>query len=104
MDKYILEGQKPVQCKDIHGWAKWMENADRVVKQEAYKGFYISTVFLGIDHAFSLGSSPKLFETMIFPEKGKWNDLWMERCSTWNEAIKMHERAKKVIDNGEVKK
>ena len=51
----------------------------------------VSTFFLGLDHAFG-GGPPLLFETMIFgmPER---SEEYQERCSTWEQAEAMHERA-----------
>ena len=51
----------------------------------------VSTVFLGIDHAF-MGGPPQLFETMIF-RKGKAGEAdgqeqW--RWHTWEEAETAH--------------
>ena len=36
------------------------------------------------------GGPPILFETMIF---GGPEDQYTDRCSTWDEAVKMHEKA-----------
>jgi hypothetical protein len=53
----------------------------------------ISTVFLGVDHAFGDGP-PMLFETMIFglptdETEGEYQD----RCTTRDEALVMHDKA-----------
>lgn len=51
----------------------------------------ISTMFVGLDHSGGKPTSrPLLFETMIFGGK---HDRWQDRCSTWEEAEAMHERA-----------
>lgn len=50
---------------------------------------WVSTVFLLLDHAFVDGA-PLLFETMIFGGK---LDHECDRCSTWEQAETMHERA-----------
>lgn len=49
----------------------------------------VSTIFLGLDHRFSGYGPPILFETMIF---GGPHDEYMDRCCTWDEALKMHKR------------
>ena len=46
----------------------------------------VSTVFLGLDHAFD-GGTPLLFETMIF---GGEHDEYQERYATWDEAEAGH--------------
>lgn len=50
----------------------------------------VSTVFLGIDHNHWGEGLPLLFETMIFGGK---HDQEQFRCSTWDEAVDMHEAA-----------
>ena len=92
MGNYILAGKTPVLCEDIDAFMKWFEKHDRYVAKTTVGDKLVSTVFLCIDHSFGLGGKPLLFETMIFPidENG---DEYQERCSTWEEAEAMHERA-----------
>lgn len=96
MEKYILEGKKPVREHDILKWAAWYEKADRVVKSTVLPGnVRVSTVFLGLDHAFGFRSSePILFETMIF---GGDHDGYQERYGTWEQAEAGHEEATKLV-------
>jgi hypothetical protein len=82
---YILEGHTPVQT-DLMTWAKWFETADRVVSNTQIGEWRISTVFLGLDHAFH-GSPPLLFETLVF---GGPLDGEMDRYSTWDQAEAGH--------------
>jgi len=78
----------PVEMMD---WAIWFEVAtrtrERMVAQEDVGTYYVSTVFLGLDHSFG-GEVPLLFESMIFPDGN-----YCDRCGTWDEAIDMHETA-----------
>lgn len=60
----------------------------RTVAKTKIGDVMVSTVFLGIDHSFGRGP-PMLFETMVF---GGPMDQYQERCSTWDEAVEMHER------------
>jgi len=92
-DKYILDGKTPVLCSDVRAFSDWFEKADRTVALDVINGsFRVSTVFLGVDHNFSGGGRPILFETMIF--KGEsWDELYMRRCSTWEEAEAQHQEA-----------
>ena len=93
-DKYILDkNHQPVKCDDLMKWANWFENADRKVAKtiidiRLHNEISVSTVFLGLDHNFGEGT-PILFETMIFG--GKF-DQEMDRYSTWDEAVKGHEK------------
>lgn len=103
LGQYILVGQDPVHCLDPIQWGQWMETHDRVVRQEEYKGFWVSTIFLGLDHSFS-DSPPVVFETMIFPSKKKLLELWCRRACTWGEALGHHMEAKREIDKGTVLK
>ncbi len=88
MENYILDGHKAVVCSDILTWAKWFEanNKNRHVADEKIGDVRVSTVFLGLDHSFGDGP-PLLFETMIF---GGPLDQEQDRCTTWDEAERMH--------------
>ena len=85
MENYILEGKKAVLC-DMLTWAKWFEKADRQVARDQIGDADISTVFIGIDYSFGFGPL-MLFETMVF---GGHLNQEQNRCSTWEEAEKMH--------------
>jgi hypothetical protein len=88
-DKYILDGHSAIPEEDLMTWANWFEKADRVVKKSKLSSdVTISTVFLGLNHNFEEGE-PLLFETLIF---GGTRDGEMNRYSTWDEAVKDHER------------
>lgn len=65
-DKYILIGQTPVPCDDLLEWARWMEGADSRVFETTVGEYWVSTVFLGLDHNWLRDGEPLLFETMIF--------------------------------------
>lgn len=49
----------------------------------------VSTIFLGLDHAFDDGP-PMLFETMVV-RNGVWG-YECERCDTWQAAEEQHAR------------
>lgn len=94
MKNYKLEGKTATPVDNFFEWAKWFETADRVVKKTILPdGVKISTVFLGMDHAF-MGEKPMLFETMIF---GGEHDGFQERYSTWDEAEAGHQRAIELV-------
>lgn len=86
---YRLDGHRPVPCNFIE-WAMAMrdEKARRVAWDD-FGDVQVSTVFLGLNHAWAPDTPPLLFETMAFG--GALNEE-MERCSTWEQAESMHER------------
>jgi hypothetical protein len=88
---YILVGHTPVLFQgDVLAWAEWFETANRTVAQTEIGATWVSTVFLGLDHAFG-GPPPMLFETMIFTD-GDPEDF-QRRCSTWDQAEAQHAAA-----------
>lgn len=94
-DKYILKGHIPIPEDDVLKWGKWFKTADRTVKKTNMGSVVISTVFLGLNHNYSFGERPPLlFETMIFGGK---HDEDQDRCSTWEQAEKMHEAMVKKV-------
>lgn len=99
-DKYILINKKPVKEKDLLTWTRRFGKANRQVAHDVFpsnKGeIRVSTVFLGIDHNFSGVGKPILFETMILGGK---HDGYQKRYSTWNEAVKGHIKALKILEN-----
>ncbi|MFP5261009.1 MAG: hypothetical protein ACLGJB_03785 [Blastocatellia bacterium] len=92
IDKYILVGKKVKPVEDVLEWEEYLEGDDRIVKQETLpNGKYVSTVFLGLDHSFGDGP-PLLYETMVFPSKGNYSEIDVDRYSTWKEAQAGHKR------------
>ena len=72
----------------------------KFIKQEELSdGKWISTVWLGLDHNFYEKDSPLIFETMVFPKKGDYQDLDCQRYSTEEEAISGHEKLVKKYSN-----
>ena len=90
MKNYILDEKgAPVAEPDMMKWAQWFEKAERHVGNETIGDSKISTVFLGLDHAFG-GGAPVLWETMVF---GGALDQEQDRCSGSREqAEAMHAR------------
>jgi len=106
---YKLVGKKVVPVKDVLEWGRWFENrAQRIVKQELLpNGYYVSTVFLGIDHSFSMfrNTPPVVFETMVFDEASfnKYGGIEedMDRYTTYKQAELGHQM---TIDRWKTKK
>jgi len=97
---YTLIGQTPVACDDLLEWARWFETVERRVRLTRVGPYFISTVFLGLDHQWGQGP-PILFETMIFIEgcAGDHHSFldYQTRTSTWLEAERDHARAVAAI-------
>jgi len=91
---YILEGKIPRKIEDMD---EFINHPHQVitVKSTNISDILISTVFLGIDHAFGRGE-PILFETMIF---GGEHNEYQERYATWEEAEEGHHRACELVLN-----
>ena len=86
-DYYVLENHKVIPA-DKMTWERMMKNPEtRRVAETIIGEAYVSTVFLSLDHSFGSGP-PLLFETMVFG--GKF-DQEPYLCTTWEEAIAMHE-------------
>lgn len=95
-DRYILgPGHIIVPAGDLLSWGKWFEDdRNRRVAMTTFEiGFWVSTVFLGLDHSFADVGPPILFETMIFADDGPGDDLAQERYATWDDAVAGHDRA-----------
>lgn len=85
--RYILDGHVPVACSDAMEWGKFMGGKDnRRVAFTEIGDVRVSTVFLGIDHAWG-GGPPVLFETMVFG--GPLGDE-QDRYCTWEDAEAGH--------------
>lgn len=93
--QWILDGHTPkrVGRDKYYKWASQPFDVTRRVANDSIGDVGISTVFLSIDHSYSLDddyetSPPILFETMVF--RGD-HDGEMWRYSTWDEAVAGHE-------------
>jgi hypothetical protein len=65
----------------------------KIVKQEQIGEYFVSTVWLGIDHGFA--GCLKIFETMIFHDELDCD--YMERYATESEAFFGHKEAVKYV-------
>lgn len=93
-DYYILDGKTPKRVESVREWAAWYEKADRHVAKHTIGDVTVSTVFLGLDHAFAENERPMLFETMVF---GGTHNGTQDRCSTWEEAEAQHARTLALV-------
>ena len=104
---YILVKHTPVAC-NIEIWSNWFKNNTRTIRHNVIRRpktlviteeIVISTVFLGLNHAYRAEDDPILFETMIFGGK---DDQYCERYTTWNDAIQGHRRIVKMVKDNNV--
>ena len=94
---YILdENNKPVRSASVIEAAEWLDkNPERkAVKQENIGDIFISTVFLGLDHAWD-SDIPVLWETMIF---GGEHDQYQERYTSYEDALEGHQIALNLVN------
>jgi hypothetical protein len=105
LGKYKLDARgEPIPEPDLMKWADWFETADRRVAKDYVGEVKVSTVFLGLDHNFSGGGNPILWETMVF---GGPMNYEMTRCGGSREqAEAMHQkmlamvRAEMLVETG----
>lgn len=96
---------KPLTTADITTIGKLLRDKKyKIVKQETTKNgkYFVSTVWLGIDHSFNLigldqpNPNPVIFETMVFANKwlrGRdYSELDLQRYCTEAEAIAGHDQ------------
>lgn len=83
---YVLDKDgNSVLEPDLLTWARWLETSDRKlaydeIRVPGHPNTRVSTVFLGIDHAFGSGP-PVLWETMVFAKEG-WSETRQRRYSS----------------------
>jgi hypothetical protein len=93
---YILNNNnKPIPAS-ITEAADWLEEGSnrRTVKRDEIDDITVSTVFLGLDHSWTPGGKPVLWETMIF---GGEHDQYQERYTSHKDALEGHEKALTLI-------
>src|SRR3979490_3418928 len=85
----ILNEKGEVVPCDLMTWARWLEEnrAHRVIVQDDLPhGYWISTVFLGLNHSY-FNAPPLWFETMVFePSDGKPSPITAKIHKLGNEA------------------
>lgn len=81
-----------------------VEGAERLLRDKDYKiiaqtelanGWWVSTVWLGLNHPYGEDALPLIFETMVFTSRdGSGRDtVWMQRYATEAEARAGHAQA-----------
>ncbi len=93
---YVLDNNnKPIPAS-ITEAADWLEEGSdrRTVKRDEIGDILVSTVFLGLDHSWTPGGKPVLWETMIF---GGEHDQYQERYTSHKDALEGHKKALTLI-------
>ena len=74
-------------------WYKLIKEPDyKIVKQtELSNGKFVSTVWLGLDHAVSDDQLPVIFEIVVFSNKNREKKEYLERHRSEYEALVEHE-------------
>lgn len=72
-------------------WEAIFYSRERLLAQEDVGPYYISTVWLGIDHGTGEASVPVIFETMIFGDDELPLSDQIVRYTTREEALKGHQ-------------
>ena len=91
-----------VETSDSATWARYLDSERRIVAQDTVDGKWVSTVFLGIDHSFEFSDPPLWYETMVFPEKDNYAELYCDRYTTRDEALAGHQRACQMVRDGRI--
>jgi hypothetical protein len=90
----IMDDNGNIDDEALMLWAELFKDIEkRRIDYNQIDKVDISTVFLGIDHNYTLKGKPILFETMAFDENG--DVLSCRRYSTWDDAKAGHLEALK---------
>lgn len=86
-------------------WVIWSRSGDNRIALTIVGGFKVSTVFLGLDHNFSMIGPPRLYETMVFQLKDDGSmtsaeEKGFNRYCTWAEAELGHEEIVQELKRG----
>ena len=99
---YILDENNIPVVANISAYVDWEEAypEKRCLRQQHIGNIFISTVFLGLDHAHG-SKTPLLWETMIFEGE---HDQYQERYSNYEAALRGHDEAIKLVIGNSIKR
>ena len=104
---YLGDDNKPVYTDDVKLAFSDGQRLRNMLKQEHYNGFFVSTIFLPLDHSFG-GGAPVHFETYVFNSDGEkisyYGEVWGRRACTYEEAMEHHAEAIREIDAGNIER
>jgi len=95
MHNCFLLLEKDIRPVNLELWSAGFSLLNRTVGNTTIGNYFISTVFLGVNHNFSNSGSPVLFETMIFDDDH--NSVYMERYTDWEEAEEGHQKTCRLV-------
>jgi hypothetical protein len=100
---FVLDATgEPLAVDDVRAWGMWYESAgvSRIVEQTHVEQYFVSTVFLGIDHQWGDGL-PLLWETMVFDDSragmDKRLDVDCHRYSSRADALAGHQTTVQLV-------
>lgn len=99
MSRYYSRDGTPMSLME---WAHALEPEKQRVAADELDGYYVSTVWLGLDHNYHAEGPPLIFETMVF-KQGDAIDLYRARYSTEEEAARGHKQVVAGIASGALK-
>lgn len=88
---YLDENKNPIKC-NLPCYIKNCITNDNRVDETTIGDYWISTVFLCIDHSWGKSELPLLFETMIQHKRNEWLH-YQKRYSTYAQAQEGHKEA-----------
>lgn len=71
----------------LRQWCYLVESRERIIAQDHVGDYFLSTVWIGLDHSWGEGP-PIIFETMLF--KGAEGDMECWRYESWEQAVAGH--------------
>lgn len=99
---YYLNDDKTYRPCTLREWGDqcylMREQGTKHVASTQENGYWISTVWLGLDQAFYVGL-PLLFETMIFQGDEPGEEIYCDRYSSWDDAVNGHQKALEWVRN-----
>ena len=96
-DKYSMYYDKSGKKISLETFADLMIDQEyRRVASDMIGDYHVSTIWLGINHAFYNVEKPIIFEMMIFGGKFE-EEEYMERYSNEKEALEGHKRAVELV-------
>lgn len=93
---YIEREPGQLEELDFLEWGRMLESGEgRHVGKDKIEGYYVSTVWIGLDHQYGSGP-PLIYETMIQDPTGAWLDF-QERYTYRADAAAGHEVATRFV-------
>lgn len=98
--RYYDLNDQPIKGPDaVLKWGRLYEKEDRRIKQQYTRlGYFVSTVWLGMNYQYDPKGPPMIYETVVFRGKNR-TDVYSERYSTKKEALEGHKRAYRLFNN-----